>query len=31
MAHARALGPDWDAVNVTHLGALREAVDGMVG
>ena len=27
MAHARALGPDWDAVNVTHLGALREAVD----
>ena len=27
MVHARALGPDWDAINVTHLGALREAVD----
>jgi predicted ATPase len=27
MAHARALGPDWDAINVTHLGALRAAVD----
>ena len=27
MGLARALGPDWDAVNATHLGLLRDAVE----